>query len=234
MGLCNGAVPYTLINWAEMHIDSGLAAILIAAMPLFTVVLAHFLTPDERFNWMKLVGVFLGLIGVAVLMGPAVLKGIGSNILGQLAVVAAALSYAVAAICGRRFKDVTPLVSATGQLMGAALLTAPLSIIVDTPWKLSPLPLSVGALVCLSILGTALAYLLYYYLLARIGATHLSLVTYLIPVTGVMWGALLLKERLHWSAFLGLALILVGIAGVNDRLPRLSLIRRNIGVGRGA
>jgi drug/metabolite transporter (DMT)-like permease len=97
---------------------------------------------------------------------------------------------------------------------------------VDTPWDLSPTLLSIGGLVCLSFLGTALAYILYYYLLARIGATNISLVTYLIPVTGVMWGALLLGERLHWTAFLALALILAGIAGVNDRLPRLAFPKK--------
>ena len=222
MGLLNGAVPYTLITWAEIHIDSGLAAILNALMPLCTVILAHFFTQDERFNWLKLVGVLLGLTGVLALIGPVALDGLGTHVLGQLAVMGAALSYAIAVIFGRRLREIPPLVSATGQLASAALLTLPLSLIVDTPWRLSLSFLSLGALICLSLLGTALAYLLYYYLLARIGATNLSLVTYLIPITGVFWGALLLGERLHWSAFLALALILTGIALINGRMPRIS------------
>ncbi|MGD8382192.1 MAG: EamA family transporter [Syntrophobacterales bacterium] len=226
LGLLNGAVPYTLITWAEIHIDSGLAAILNALMPLFTVLLAHFFTQDEKLNWMKVIGIFLGFLGILVLIGPAVLKGLGTHVIGQLAVVGAALCYAMAAIYGRRLKEVPPLVSATGQLIGAALLTMPLSFIIDTPWELSVTLLSLGALACLSLLGTALAYILYYYLLARIGATNVSLVTYLLPITGVFWGALLLGERLHWSAFLALALILAGIAGVNNGWVKFSLSKK--------
>ena len=229
LGLFNGAVPYTLITWAEIHIDSGLAAILNALMPLFTVLLAHFFTQDEKLNWMKVIGIFLGFLGILALIGPAVLKGLGTHVIGQLAVVGAALCYAMAAIYGRRLKEIPPLVSATGQLIGAALFTLPLSFIIDTPWQLSVTVLSLGALVCLSLLGTALAYILYYYLLARIGATNVSLVTYLLPITGVFWGALLLGERLHWSAFLALALILAGIAGVNNGWVKVPFSRK-IGV----
>jgi drug/metabolite transporter (DMT)-like permease len=226
MGLFNGAVPYTLITWAEIHIDSGLAAILNALMPLFTVLLAHLFTGDERLNWMKVVGIALGFLGVVALIGPAALKGLGRHVLAQLAVMAAALCYAVAIIYGRRLKEIAPLVSATGQLFCAAFLTLPMILVFDAPWALSPSFISVAALTCLSLLGTALAYLLYYYLLPRIGSTNLSLVTYLIPITGVFWGALLLGERLHWSAFLALGLILASIAGVNNRLPKFSLFRK--------
>ena len=226
LGFFNGAVPYTLITWAEIHIDSGLAAILNALMPLFTVLLAHFFTQDEKLNWMKVVGIFLGFLGILALIGPAVLKGLGTHVAGQLAVVGAALCYAFAVIYARRLKEIPSLVSATGQLTGAALLTLPLSLVIETPWQLSVSWLSLGALVCLSLLGTALAYILYYYLLARIGATNVSLVTYLIPITGVFGGALLLGERLHWSAFLALTLILGGIAGVNGRLPKFSLSKK--------
>ena len=227
MGLFNGALPYTLITWAEIHLDSGLAAIINALMPLFTVLLAHLFTGDERLNWMKVVGIFLGFLGVVTLIGPAALKGLGRDVLSQLAVMAAALCYAIAVIFGRRLKEVTPLVCATGQLFCAAFLTLPMVLLFDGPWALSPSFISVAALTCLSLLGTALAYLLYYYLLPRIGSTNLSLVTYLIPITGIFWGASLLGERLHWSAFLALGLILAGIAGVNNRLPGLSLANKS-------
>ena len=226
MGLFNGAVPYTLITWAEIHIDSGLAAIVNALMPLFTVLLAHLFTGDERLSWMKIVGIFLGFLGVVALIGPAALKGLGKDVIAQLAVMAAAWCYAIAIIYGRRLKGITPLVSATGQLFCAAFLTLPMVLVFDAPWALSPSFISVAALTCLSLLGTALAYLLYYYLLQRIGSTNLSLVTYLLPITGVFWGALLLGERLHWSAFLALGMILAGIAGVNNRLPKFSLARK--------
>ena len=226
MGLFNGAVPYTLITWAEIHIDSGLAAIVNALMPLFTVLLAHLFTGDERLSWMKIVGIFLGFLGVVALIGPAALKGLGKDVIAQLAVMAAAGCYAIAIIYGRRLKGITPLVSATGQLFCAAVLTLPMVLVFDAPRALSPSFISVAALTCLSLLGTALAYLLYYYLLQRIGSTNLSLVTYLLPITGVFWGALLLGERLHWSAFLALGMILAGIAGVNNRLPKFSLARK--------
>jgi drug/metabolite transporter (DMT)-like permease len=226
MGLFNGAIPYTLITWAEIHIDSGLAAILNALMPLFTVLLAHVFTGDERLTYTKVVGIVLGFLGVLTLIGPAALKGLGKDVVAQLAVMAAALCYAIAIIYGRRLKEVTPLVSATGQLFCAAFLTLPMSLVFDAPWTLAPSFISIGALTCLSLLGTALAYLLYYYLLPRIGSTNLSLVTYLIPITGVFWGALLLGERLHWSAFLALGLILAGISGVNNRLPKLRFPRK--------
>ena len=108
MGFFNGAVPYTLITWAEIHIDSGLAAILNALMPLFTVLLAHLFTGDERLNWLKVVGIFLGFCGVLALIGPAALKGLGKDVLAQLAVMAAALCYAIAIIYGRRLKEITP------------------------------------------------------------------------------------------------------------------------------
>jgi drug/metabolite transporter (DMT)-like permease len=175
---------------------------------------------------MKIVGIFLGFLGVLALFGPAVFKGLGTHVLSQLAVMGAALCYAISVIYGRRLREITPWVSATGQLICAAFLTLPMSLVIDAPWELSPTLLSLGALACLSLLGTALAYILYYYLLARIGATNVSLVTYLLPITGVFWGAFLLGERLHWSAFLALGLILAGIAGVNGRLPRFSLDRK--------
>jgi drug/metabolite transporter (DMT)-like permease len=195
-------------------------------MPLFTVLLAHFFTQDERLNFMKIAGIFLGFLGVLALFGPAVFKPLGTHVLSQLAVMGAALCYAISVIYGRRLREITPWVSATGQLICAASLTLPMSLVIDAPWKLSPTLLALGALACLSLLGTALAYILYYYLLARIGATNVSLVTYLLPITGVFWGAFLLGERLHWSAFLALGLILAGIAGVNNRLPKLGLTRK--------
>ena len=160
MGLFNGALPYTLITWAEIHIDSGLAAIINALMPLFTVLLAHFFTQDERLNFMKIAGIFLGFLGVLALFGPAFLKGLGTHVFSQLAVMGAALCYAISVIYGRRLREITPWVSATGQLICAAFLTLPMSLVIDAPWKLSPTLLSLGALACLSLLGTALAYTL--------------------------------------------------------------------------
>jgi drug/metabolite transporter (DMT)-like permease/protein-S-isoprenylcysteine O-methyltransferase Ste14 len=219
MGLLNGAIPYSLINWGEIHIEAGLGAILNSLMPLFTVVFAHFATRDERFSRRKVVGVVLGLGGVVLLMGPSVFKGFGSHVLGQLAVAGAAASYAVAAIYGKRLGKDTPLILATGQMAGGAVLVAPLMIVVDKPWTLSPDLPAVFCLLLLAVTNTALAYVLYYRILAAVGATRLSLVTYIIPLSGVFWGWLILGERLHWTAFAALGLILASVGTVSDILP---------------
>jgi drug/metabolite transporter (DMT)-like permease/protein-S-isoprenylcysteine O-methyltransferase Ste14 len=216
MGLLNGAIPYSLINWGEIHIEAGLGAIFNSLMPLFTVLFAHFATRDERFSGKKLVGVFLGLGGVMVLMGQSAIQGLGSHVLGQLAVTGAAASYAVAAIYGKRLGKDTPFVLAAGQMFGGALLIAPLMIVIDRPWTLSPDLPAVFCLILLAVTNTALAYVLYYYLLGGLGATRLSLVTYIIPVSGVFWGWLVLDERLGWSAFAALGLILASVATVSE------------------
>ena len=196
MGLLNGAIPYSLINWGEIHIEAGLGAIFNSLKPLFTVLFAHFATRDERFSGKKLIGVFLGLGGVMVLMGQSALMGLGSHVLGQLAVTGAAASYAVATIYGKRLGKDTPFILATGQLFGGALLIAPLMVVIDRPWTLSPDLPAIFCLVLLAVTNTALAYVLYYHLLGGLGATRLSLVTYIIPVSGVFWGWLVLDERL--------------------------------------
>jgi drug/metabolite transporter (DMT)-like permease/protein-S-isoprenylcysteine O-methyltransferase Ste14 len=216
MGLLNGAIPYSLINWGEIHIEAGLGAIFNSLKPLFTVLFAHFATRDERFSGKKLIGVFLGLGGVMVLMGQSALMGLGSHVLGQLAVTGAAASYAVATIYGKRLGKDTPLILATGQLFGGALLIAPLMVVIDRPWTLSPDLPAIFCLVLLAVTNTALAYVLYYHLLSRLGATRLSLVAYIIPVSGVFWGWLVLDERLGWSAFAALALILASVATISE------------------
>jgi drug/metabolite transporter (DMT)-like permease/protein-S-isoprenylcysteine O-methyltransferase Ste14 len=216
MGLLNGAIPYSLINWGEIHIEAGLGAILNSLMPLFTVIFAHFATRDERFSRRKLVGISLGLGGVVLLMGPSVLKGFGSHVLGQLAVAGAAASYAVAAIYGKRLGKDAPFILATGQMAGGAVLVAPLMIVVDKPWTLHPDLSAIFCLVLLAVTNTALAYVLYYRILAAVGATRLSLVTYIIPLSGVFWGWLVLGERLHWTAFAALGLILASVGTVSD------------------
>jgi len=216
MGLFNGAIPYSLINWGEIHIEAGLGAIFNSIMPLFTVIFAHFATRDERFTGKKFTGVLLGLGGVMVLMGQSVLKGLGSHVLGQLAITGAAASYAVAAIYGKRLGKDTPFILAAGQMFGGALLISPMMIFIDRPWTLTPDVSAIFCLFLLAVTNTALAYVLYYYLLAEVGATKLSLVTYIIPVSGIFWGWLVLGEYLHWTAFAGLGLILASVASVGE------------------
>ncbi len=146
MGLLNNAVPFCLIVWGQTRIASGLAAILNATTPLSAVVVAHCLTPDERMTANRLVGVLVGLAGVAVLVGPAVLMGLGTNVIAQGAVLAAALSYAFAGVFGRRFKrmGVPAIVTAAGQVTASTLVLLPVALLVDHPWTLAAPSLTVS------------------------------------------------------------------------------------------
>jgi drug/metabolite transporter (DMT)-like permease len=216
MGIFNGVIPYTLITWGETHIASGLAAILTAAMPLFTVLLAHFWTHDERLTVGKVVGVAVGFLGVIVLFAPELRRGIQMEFWGQFAVVVSAASYATATLVARNYlRGVSHVVASTGQLASAALLMLPLSLAFDNPFALRPSLAATGSLLTLALLGTAFAYILYYWLIENTSATRTSLVTYLIPITGVLWGALLLHEPIEWEAIIGLVLIIAGIGLVN-------------------
>jgi drug/metabolite transporter (DMT)-like permease len=216
MGIFNGVIPYTAITWGELYISSGLAAILTATMPLFTILLAHWFTRDEKLTALKIAGILVGFVGVVVLFLDELTRGLRIEFWGQLAVVIAAASYAVATIIARKFLNgVSHLVASTGQLASAALWMLPLSLAFDRPLALRPSLAAIGSLAILALLGTAFAYLLYYWLIEHTGATRTSLVTYLIPITGVLWGALLLNEPLRLDALIGLALIIAGVGLVN-------------------
>ncbi|HYE00641.1 MAG TPA: DMT family transporter [Alphaproteobacteria bacterium] len=231
MGLLNNLLPFCLIVWGQTQIASGLAAILNATTPLFAVVLAHVLTPDERLTPARLGGVLCGIAGVAAMVGPAALaEGFGADIAAQLAVLAAALSYALAGLYGRRFRGLglAPLATAFGQVAATTAMMLPLVLLVDRPWTLpAPGPAALGAVLGLALLCTALAYVLYFRLLATAGATNLMLVTFLIPVSAILLGGLLLGERLAAQHLLGMALIGLGLAAIDGRLP--AMLRRRLG-----
>jgi drug/metabolite transporter (DMT)-like permease len=224
MGLLNNAIPFSLIVWGQTHIASGLASILNATTPLFTVLVAHVLTPDERLSKGRIVGVLLGLAGVVALIGPQALTGLGQDVLAQLAVLGAALSYAFASIFGRRFKrmGVPPLATATGQVTASSALLFPVALFVDRPWTLTWPDLPVwSAILGLALLATALAYILFFRILASAGAVNLMLVTFLIPVSAILLGSAFLGERLAPMDFAGMALIGLGLAAIDGRLATL-------------
>ncbi len=223
MGALNNLLPFSLIFWGQTEIASGLAAILNATTPLFAVVLAHFLTRDERMTVERLSGVLLGVCGVVVMIGPEALAGLSLHVLAQLAVLAAALSYACAGIFGRRFAGTPPLIAAAGQLSGTTLMMLPLALAIDRPWTLPAPTLGTwGALAALALLSTAAAYVIYFRILAAAGATNLLLVTFLIPPSALLLGATFLDERLDQGAFIGMALIALGLAAIDGRpLARL-------------
>ena len=218
IGALNNLIPFSLIVWGQTHIDSSLAAILNATTPIFSVVLAHLLTREERLTAGRLAGVIVGWAGVAVLIGIESLGGFGVQVLGQLAVVGASLSYACAAIYGRRFKAMDPVVVSTGMLCGSTVMMLPLALMVDQPWHLAPGPATWAALVGLSAVSTALAYIIYFRVLAVAGATNILLVTFLIPVSAIFLGVMLLGERPGWNAFGGMALIFLGLIAIDGRL----------------
>jgi drug/metabolite transporter (DMT)-like permease len=225
MGLLNNIIPFCLIVWSQTHITSGLAAILNASTPLLTVIVAHICTDDEKMTGNRLAGVLIGILGVVVMIGPAALGGLGTNVTAQLAVVVAALSYAFAAIYGRRFSrmGIAPIITATGQVTAAALALLPVALLVEHPWAL-PMPgLAVqGAVVGQAVLSTALAYILYFRILATAGATNLLLVTFLMPAVAIGLGTAVLGERLGLEQALGLTLIGAGLAAIDGRLLKVS------------
>ncbi|MEJ8571167.1 DMT family transporter [Microbaculum marinum] len=218
MGTINNVIPFGLLFWAMTQVTSGLAAILNATTPLFTVLCAHVLTADERMTPQKLAGVLIGLGGVAVMIGLDTLSGLGLDVLAQLACVGAAVSYAFATIWGRRLSGRPPLVVAAGQVTSSSILLLPIILVVDTPWRLSaPSAATAGAILALALAATALAYLIYFRILQTAGSTNLSLVTFLIPVSALALGALLLGETVTASNLAGMVLIGIGLAAIDGR-----------------
>ncbi len=219
MGLLNNVIPFALFVVAETRIASGLAAILNATTPLFTVLVAHGLTHDEKLTRARVSGVLAGFSGVAVLIGPQALVGIGSHDLAYDAMgLAAAVFYALAAIYGRRFRGIDPIKVATGQVTGSTLVLVPLVLLIDRPWTL-PMP-SAGtwaAMVAIALLCTALAYILFFHILARAGASNVALVTLLLPFAAMALGALFLGEAVPLRAIGGLALIGLGFVLIDGR-----------------
>ena len=228
MGFGNNTLPFSLIAWGQTHLPSGLASILNASTPLFTVIAAHFLTKTEKLSGAKLMGTVAGLAGVAALVGPALLTAGGADLWAELAVLAASACYALTTIFARRMPalGLKPVDIAAGQTTVAALLVAPLALALDRPWTLPwPSAATVASVLAIAALSTALAYIVYFRILAGAGATNVVLVTLLVPATSVLLGALFLHERLMGRQFLGYALIALGLAFIDGRPPRM-LARR--------
>lgn len=221
MGLLNNVVPFSLIVWGQQHIASGAASILNASTPLFTVILAHVMTSDERMAGSKMAGVLIGFVGVAVMVGTDVLHDLAAHVAAQLMCLAGALSYALAGIYGRRFRTmgISPMSTATGQVIGSSLIMLPLAMLLDRPWTIpSPSLTAFGALVGVAVISTALGYVLYFRILATAGATNLLLVTFLIPVSAILLGTVFLGETFLPRHFAGMALIGAGLAAIDGRL----------------
>jgi len=221
LGLLNNAIPFSLIVWAQTHISSGLASMINATTPLFTVLIAGAVLTDERMTPAKITGVVVGLLGVIVLIGPASLSGSGTNTTAQFSIMAAAVSYGFATVYGRRFKTmgISPFTIVVGQVTAATIILLPLALLIEQPYQLANPSLRVWlAVLSLAIFSTALAYILFFRILATSGATNVVLVTFLVPVTASLLGWLALNEKLHAEYFIGMLLIGLGLAAIDGRL----------------
>lgn len=218
LGLINSAVPFALIAWGQTHIASGLAAIINATVPLFAVLIANATTEDDKLTRGRLIGLGCGLTGVIVMIGPGVLSGLGRHVAGELACLTAAALYAAGTVYARRLRNLAPNTLAAGQTGAATLLLLAPVAFLDQPWTLTlPSARGLGVLVGLGALSTALAYLLYFRILSRAGATNTTLVTFLIPVSAILLGVLVLKERLEPHQLVGMGAIATGLLALDGR-----------------
>jgi len=221
MGLLNNAVPFSLLFWGQTEISAGLASILNATTPIFTFVIAAVLLQQETVQFHRAAGVVLGIAGVAIMLLPN-LTGAGHDPLwAQLACLGAALSYGLAAAYARRFKDLPPVISATGQLTGSSLIMLPIAVLSSGTWTVTGVSFEVWAnVLALGLVATAAAYLIYFRLLADAGATNASLVTLIVPATAILFGVIILGESLTGFQIGGLGLLLLGLLVLDGRILR--------------
>lgn len=225
MSVFNNVIPFSLIVWGQTQIAGGLASILNATSPLFILVAAHFLTQDEKMTPNKVVGLILGFVGVCVIIGIDFLYKMTDNIWGQVAVITASMSYALAGIYGKRFgkMGVRPVALATGQVTFSSLIMIPMALLVENPMTLSmPSEKVLWSIGLLGVLSTVVAYLIYFRILERAGATNALLVTLLVPVSAIIFGYLFLSERLFTNHFIGMGLIMIGLITIDGRLIRFA------------
>ena len=221
LGGMNVALPFILFAYGQVHISSGLASVLNATTPLWGVLVAHFLTKDEKATPARVAGVVTGFAGVAVMLGGTLDSGSGAAVLAQIACITATLLFALASIYARVMGDkgLSPMQIATGQVVAATLLMFPVVLLTETPWTMPfPSTPALAAMVGLSVISTSLAYVLYFRLLASAGATNSLLITFLIPVTAILLGAAFLGETMAGRQLTGMALIALGLVALDGRV----------------
>ena len=211
----NSVLPFTLIAWAETRIDAGLAAILNSTTPIFAFLITWAITRHEAVTARKLFGTISGLGGICLIIGFGALSQLGQDVWGQLAMVAASVSYGAAAIYGHHFKHLDPMLPATGSLLCGAALLAPLSLVIDRPWTLTPSTDSLLALLGLAVFSTALAFVIYFRLLHTLGSVGTTSQAYLRIPVGVGIGVVFLGETLNGSAWIGLVFVFIGVAAMS-------------------
>ena len=210
----NSVIPFTLIAWAEQYVEAGVATILNSTAPVFVFFVTWFLTKHEAVTTRKLVGVIAGLLGICLIIGFSALNGLGDQVLPQLAIVAATICYAGAAIYGRSFQGLSPLVPAAGSLIAGAIVLIPISLIFDRPWALQPSFNSTAALLMLSVFSTAIAFVIYFRLVQTLGSVGTTSQAYLRVPIGVAIGAIFLGESLSPTIWMGLGCVVIGVAAM--------------------
>jgi drug/metabolite transporter (DMT)-like permease len=218
LGVVGNALPFFLIGWGEQSTTSQLAGILMAVIPLMVVILAHFFTHDERLSAAKLIGVLLGFAGVVVLVGVDALRGLGSQVIGQLLIIGGCLSYSLYGVTARRLPQLPAEMLVGVILLAGWVLLLPVWLVYDRPWTIDWQWQAVSAAAWLGLLSTGAGNLLFYVILRRIGAGFASFNNYLVPVMALVYGYFILGEQPHLNALVALVLILAGLA-----LPRLKL-----------
>lgn len=223
MGLINCAVPFSLIVWGQIELASGVASIFNASTPMFTAFLAHFFTTEDKLTPLRIVGLVCGFLGVTSMIGPEVLKGVGSDLLPSLAVIGAAFCYASGTIFIKRMGrlGIPPIVGATGQVSAATLLLLPAVLLIDQPWTLNMpgLP-AIFSLLAIGIFSTGCAFIVFFKLLSTTGPTNLQLVTFMVPVGAITLGIMFLDEVLLPQHLIGMTLIGLGITFIDGRIMR--------------
>lgn len=226
MAIVNIVIPFALITWAEQSVDSSIAAILTSAVPLFAIVIAPLFLHDEPIRVNGVFGLAVGFVGVIVLTSRD-LTTTGSDITGEIALLGAALSYAVGAVYARHtMRGVPPMIPAVFQVTFAMLIAGTIAIVFEHPWDARPDAQAIFSIVWLGLLGSGLAYLAMFRLLASWGATRTTLVAYEIPVVGIVLGFLVLQEPIDGRLLIGTALVVGGVALVNSRFGRRRLFGR--------
>jgi drug/metabolite transporter (DMT)-like permease len=207
----NSVVPFTLIAWGERSLDSGLAVILNSTSPIFTFLLGSLVLRQEKATWPRLIGVIAGLGGVMLIVGMTALQGLGDQTIAELAIIAATICYAGAALFGRQFRGLDPMIPAAGSLLSGAIVLLPLSLIIDRPWSLAPSLDSIAALLALSVFCTALTLVIYFRLLELLGPLGTVAQAYLRVPFGVAIGLVFMGESLAPTAGVGLVLVIIGV-----------------------
>lgn len=217
VGLMGNVLPFTLIHWGEQYVDSSMTAILMGVMPVAVALMAHFATRSDPLTGRRALGIAIGFTGLIVLVGLEALHGLGTAIVAQVAIMSAALSYAVTTIFVKRVSHLTGRPMAVATVISGAVIMLPLALIYEQPFSLNPDWQSIGSLVMLGVFSTGIATLMYFRLISTLGATTFAQINYLIPMMGVGWGALILHEQVGTREAIALVLILVGVALVNHK-----------------